>query len=416
MAFVANLSVGLSRCLVQRSNSRMSKTFSKPVRGNRRRCTIVNDLSFDSSGSQEEDAPVVVESNAERLIGFLADFWQVVCDMIDGKHAKSPRVILTAPQCKSMREGWVIQRLVEYLNSCKDICNDFGETVAFKATREEGNPVASFILTKQAEYNMFGDGDEDDWDDWDDIDMSILNKYKDEGGNKDKAIPELVPKDDEVILKKTLDWVQAIVVDMGICPFTSSSAAKAGLPIGDVRYEICRNASVEKLYQKYWDELWLLVRTDQSSLSTTLLITPEFCTENGDGFDAFSSTLTLPLASLGVENDVQLVFFHPQYCFRDGAQRLGDDSAANYARRSPWPMINILRTTQVRAAQKVIPTGLVYKQNEEALKEVGSDALEDMLQQRDWDALLTKGPVDRRYKNPARELAQKLRKQAGEEF
>ena len=59
-------------------------------------------------------------------------------------------------------------------------------------------------------------------------------------------------------------------------------------------------------------------------------------------------------------------------------------SAANYARRSPWPMINILRTTQVRAAQKGIPTGLVYQQNEKTLTSIGTDSLERMLRLRDW--------------------------------
>jgi hypothetical protein len=56
------------------------------------------------------------------------------------------------------------------------------------------------------------------------------------------------------------------------------------------------------------------------------------------------------------------VFFHPLWTFRDGGARFGDGAAANYARRSPWPMINILRTSQVRAAQRGIPTGLVYTQ------------------------------------------------------
>ena len=50
--------------------------------------------------------------------------------------------------------------------------------------------------------------------------------------------------------------------------------------------------------------------------------------------------------------------------------------AANFARRSPWPMINILRTPQVKAAQKGVPTGQVYKQNEERLSAVGTSTLE----------------------------------------
>jgi hypothetical protein len=58
-------------------------------------------------------------------------------------------------------------------------------------------------------------------------------------------------------------------------------------------------------------------------------------------------------------------------------------------------MINILRTNQVRAAQKGIPTGLVYKQNEKTLSSVGVDKLETMLRLRDW-AEIADVKVDRR--------------------
>ena len=50
-------------------------------------------------------------------------------------------------------------------------------------------------------------------------------------------------------------------------------------------------------------------------------------------------------------------------------------------------MINILRTNQVRAAQKGIPTGLVYQQNEKTLNAVGTQQLETMLRKRDWSAI-----------------------------
>ena len=63
---------------------------------------------------------------------------------------------------------------------------------------------------------------------------------------------------------------------------------------------------------------------------------------------------------------------------------MGSDDAANYARRSPWPMINILRTPQVRKAQKAIPTGLVYRQNEVTLDKIGSWRLQRWLVSRDW--------------------------------
>jgi len=84
---------------------------------------------------------------------------------------------------------------------------------------------------------------------------------------------------------------------------------------------------------------------------------------------------------------LQLVFFHPEWTFRDGGERSGMGSAANYARRSPWPMINILRTSQVRSAQKGIPTGLVYQQNEKTLTSIGTNTLEKMLRLRDWSEI-----------------------------
>ena len=63
----------------------------------------------------------------------------------------------------------------------------------------------------------------------------------------------------------------------------------------------------------------------------------------------------------------------------------GDDSggAANFARRSPYPMINLLRTPQVRDAQKGIPTGAVYDVNERNMATVGTETLREMLQARE---------------------------------
>ena len=63
----------------------------------------------------------------------------------------------------------------------------------------------------------------------------------------------------------------------------------------------------------------------------------------------------------------------------DGNKNPAETSCLNYARRSPWPMINILRSNQVKAAQKGIPTGLVYQQNDERLSKVGSEVLQVML-------------------------------------
>lgn len=41
----------------------------------------------------------------------------------------------------------------------------------------------------------------------------------------------------------------------------------------------------------------------------------------------------------------------------------------------------------MRIAQRAIPTGLVYRQNEETLGQVGAGALQEMLKSRDWGGL-----------------------------
>jgi len=61
---------------------------------------------------------------------------------------------------------------------------------------------------------------------------------------------------------------------------------------------------------------------------------------------------------------------------------------------------------KVRIAQRSIPTGLVYQQNEETLAGVGPSALQDMLVSRDWSGL-AEHKVDRKTNelfNTARQL------------
>ena len=219
--------------------------------------------------------------------------------------------------------------------------------------------------------------------------------------------------DDSIVLSETRKWVEGIIVDMKVCPF-SSTADKAGMPIGGVSYPISHASIGEEVYEAFWEQvryrymhallthltlihtifLFLnaqvleLGRTDEKELSTVLLLTPHFSLHSPGGYDLLADTLNGALTNLKAEEIIQLVFFHPGYAFRDGQDRTGGEgAAANYARRSPFPMINLLRTPQVRAAQKGLPTGSVYTTNERNLELVGAVELERMLEEKDWSAL-----------------------------
>jgi hypothetical protein len=228
---------------------------------------------------------------------------------------------------------------------------------------------------------------EEDDDEWGMFDRSLLGD--EEPMETEQSIFPVEPEDKRV-LADSKQWVQSIIADFGVCPFTIDPD-RAGIPQGGVRYTISRATNIDEAFYMYWNEIQTLLTTDEKEISTTLLIFPELdLFGDYELFEAYCECLSDSLcgSSMGFEKEIQLVFFHPRYQFRDGQARTGDEmGAANFARRSPWPMINLLRTNQVRAAQKGIPTGIVYKQNEERLSEVGAATLTNMLYSRNWEGL-----------------------------
>jgi hypothetical protein len=282
--------------------------------------------------------------------------------------------------------------LLGHLDACKDVCDHFGITTALVPYKNKAKIVGFTVKShrnpdkNQDDFEFAYDPFWDDGTDFDALYAGIDDELEAEAKKK-LNLPEIedkIPADDDKIINITKVWVSKLMSDMGICPFTQG-AELAGLPMGPVFYTVDRATSMEDMYARYWKEVVRIEQQSEKDISTTLLIAPEFYIDNVELFESFSNTLTQPLTALGVEDLLQLVFFHPQWSFRDGGARAGGGQAANYARRSPWPMINILRTKQVRAAQKGIPTGLVYKQNEKTLGAVGSHQLETMLRLRNWD-------------------------------
>ena len=91
---------------------------------------------------------------------------------------------------------------------------------------------------------------------------------------------------------------------------------------------------------RFWKEVqWL---EDHPRHATSLLLmTNPYWASNFDAFEQFGDALTQALQSateskvegLGFEGQIQLVFFHPQYVFRDGGERAGADAAVATRRR-----------------------------------------------------------------------------------
>lgn len=343
-----------------------------------------------SSNTQEEEEWHPID-NAYTTPQLLSALWFMIAQGSGMVKGENSTVIF--PQMQDKFSPSYLSRLLGHLDSCKDVCDSFGTKTVLVPYKDKLGKITGFTVKsyrnpdeKEEEefpYDPFWD-DGDDWN-YEGIDEEVEGKPYSEAA----AYPEIVnkvPDDDEEIIRITKVWVDKMMSDMGICPFTSGPNM-AGLPMGPVYYAIERCTQMEDMYARYWKEVVRVEQNPEKDISTTLLIAPEFCLDNIELFENFANTLTQPLTALGVEDLLQLVFFHPCWTFRDGGDRSGVGAAANYARRSPWPMINILRTKQVRAAQRGIPTGLVYKQNEKTLSAIGADKLETMLRLRDWSGI-----------------------------
>jgi hypothetical protein len=299
----------------------------------------------------------------------LKEFWETI---VYPDESGEPKELLLNDY--GINQKIFVNGLLEHFQVCKDCAAD----EAFMQVTQGGKG----IKLSKIGFSVFNNDEDDDWDDTDDI-----AGYDGEQVEDTKTVFP-IEEDDSIILKDSKEWVKAVIADFGICPFTIDPE-RAGIPMGGVRYTVSRATNIDEAFLRYWEEVEALISSQEKEMATILLIFPEIeLFGNFELFEAYCDSLSDALETIDFEKEIQLVFFHPKYQFRDGQARAGQDmGAANFARRAPWPMINILRTPQVRAAQKGIPTGLVYKQNEERLSEVGADVLEKMLYDRQWNGL-----------------------------
>lgn len=219
--------------------------------------------------------------------------------------------------------------------------------------------------------------------------------------------------DSSIELEETKEFVQAMIADFSVCPFTNN-ADKAGVPRGLIRYKMSNAQTIEEAYYDFWMELYYLSRSTVKEISTVLLIfsplSPLF--KDFAFFTEFTETLDSALsnsseyASFDLSGFANNVYFHPHFNFQDKEQQnvflfdadgnICGTSAdiihpISYARRSPYPVINILRSKMVESAQKGIPEGKIFHNNKLRLDLVGSSALQKMLDTRDWSSLPREG-------------------------
>ena len=170
--------------------------------------------------------------------------------------------------------------------------------------------------------------------------------------------------DPNSFITSTQKWVDNMVIGQKLCPFAAPVQET-----GNIRYAMSSAKNAEELWPIFLSELDTLISSDRSEIETTLLIHPFACRSFDDFLD-FIENATAGIEEVKLDGIIQLVGFHPEYCFADSEPT----SVENYTNRSPYPMIHLLREVSVSEAVSSFPdTQQIPARNMARLRKLGLD-------------------------------------------
>jgi hypothetical protein len=188
--------------------------------------------------------------------------------------------------------------------------------------------------------------------------MSDAPTVPDQPAGDDATIAEAA------ILAATRRWVERAVIGLNLCPF-----ARAPFIHRRLHFRVSRARSMDDLLADLRDELGALQGADPRERETTLLIHPHVLTDFYT-YNEFLWEADAELRALGLEGDLQIASFHPDYRFAD----TDADAVENFTNRSPYPMLHLLRESSIDiAVEAMTDTDEIYRRNIETLRRLGAD-------------------------------------------
>ena len=175
---------------------------------------------------------------------------------------------------------------------------------------------------------------------------------------------------DDDPVEATRRWLQRAVIGLNLCPF-----AKAVHVRNQVRYVLSEATTPEALLADLTRELEFLHAADPAMVETTLLIHPSVLGDFLD-YNDFLDDADAALEALGLEGELQIASFHPDYQFADSDA----DDPANCTNRSPYPTLHLLREDSVSRAVEAFPDpDEIVERNIETLERLGVDGFQRLL-------------------------------------
>ncbi len=160
-------------------------------------------------------------------------------------------------------------------------------------------------------------------------------------------------------------WVEAVVIGLNLCPFASAALRRQLLNI------VVADSDVPaECLQQLADEADALAAGDPQA--TTLFVLPQGFQDFDDYLDLLALGDAL-LEDIGLEGQVQLASFHPDYQFDDTDY----DDPGNWTNRSPYPILHLLTEDSVELAVESHPDiEGIPEANIDKLEEMGVEVLE----------------------------------------
>jgi len=152
-------------------------------------------------------------------------------------------------------------------------------------------------------------------------------------------LPDDFPSDEQVIAT-TRVWLERAVIGQQLCPF-----AAAPYRSDRVRFCVSAQRSTTGLREDLCRELQMLWETDPLQCETTLLIHPRVLTDFLE-YNDFLDECDIAIAELGLEGELQVASFHPNYQFAGTSEQ----DITNFTNRSPYPMLHLLREASIEDA------------------------------------------------------------------
>jgi uncharacterized protein len=133
-------------------------------------------------------------------------------------------------------------------------------------------------------------------------------------------------------------WLSKTIVELNLCPF-----AKIPWQNSQIRLCICDAPNEDQAYPSFVEELERLHASEE--FITTIIAYPNFSMDFFD-FNDWLGELEQMLSDNDLDDSFQLVAFHPQFVF----DQYDHNDLANWVNRSPYPVVHILRFSDVQKA------------------------------------------------------------------